>query len=147
MKFDTDTKATFLLHLRRHGNITRAAAAVGVSRSTVVAHKADDPVFAQEWEDAMEGLLDEAEEELRNRAIDGVEEPVFYKGEVVGFITRKSDSNLQCLLRAKRRDVFGDKQDVNLKGAVATGDLDDSQRLRLINELLSRAKERKDLVE
>lgn len=144
MKFDTDAKATFLLHLQRHGNIGRAAEAAGVSRSTVVAHRADDPEFAQQWEDALEARYDDAEEELHNRAVVGVDEPVFYKGSVAGYVNRRSDSNLQFLLKGRRRQVYGDKQDINMKGALATGELNNEQRVRLINEILGKAKARKD---
>ena len=49
---------------------------------------------------------------LHRRALEGVEEPVFYKGERVGVIRKYSDSLLILLLMAKRPDQFRERMDV-----------------------------------
>ena len=46
------------------------------------------------------------EAECRRRGHDGVEEPVYYLGQVVGSIRRYSDACLLALLRAYRPDRF-----------------------------------------
>ena len=74
----------------------------GINRTTANYHKNRDPEFAAMWEDAIEHSLDMIEDSLRTRCIDGVDEPVFYKGTECGKIKRYSDSNGQFLLKGNR---------------------------------------------
>lgn len=146
MKFDDDLKASFIDRLRAHGNVSKAAAECGIASGTAYSHRADDPAFARDWDAALEERLDNAEEELYRRAVEGFDEPAFYKGGKCGNIRRYSDSNLQFLLKSRRRHVFGDKTQVDMRGALATTELDNAERLKLLNEILAAAQERKDLV-
>lgn len=147
MKFGPDEQSTFLAHLRKTGNVTEAADRVGISASTAYHHRQTDPAFGREWQAAIEGCVDDAEAELLRRGMEGVEEPVFYKGDVVGFVTRKSDSNLQFFLKGRRRHVYGDKTQVDLRGALATGEMTNEERAKALAEILRTAQERRDLVE
>ena len=147
MKFGPDERNTFLLLLERDGNVSAAAAFAGVSVSAVYAAKHTDPAFEREWNEAMESCVDNAEAELLRRAMKGVEEPVFYQGAVVGTINRRSDSNLQFFLKGRRRHIYGDKTQVDLRGALATGEMTNEERAKALAEILRAAQERRDLVE
>jgi hypothetical protein len=64
----------------------------------------------------------------------------------VGTVLRKSDSDLQFLLRGRRRHIYGDTKGVNVQGVMATAPMDNTERARMVAELLGKAKERQDLV-
>ena len=74
--------AIFLTHLRTNGLEATAAEAAGVSLRTVKAYMRTDDDFADAVEDAMERAFDRDEAEARRRAVEGVEEPVIYQGNV-----------------------------------------------------------------
>lgn len=85
--------ARFLDALSRHGNVRTAAQQVGVSRSALYLARRRDPHFAQGWRAALVLARDHAETVLAERALDGVEEPVFFRGELVA-VRRRFDSRL-----------------------------------------------------
>jgi hypothetical protein len=61
-----------------------------------------DPVFRAAWDDALQAALDELELELRRRAMQGVEQPVYYGGKECGRIRTYNDALGMFLLRSKR---------------------------------------------
>ena len=77
--------------------------------------------FAAQWREALEEGSDLLDAEARRRAVTGIDEPVFYKGEVVGSITKYSDSLLMFLLRAHRPQMFRDGGKVEQPGATDVG--------------------------
>lgn len=76
-------KVRFLHYLSERGDVRAAAARVGMSRQSAYVLRRRDGVFAQGWSAALVVARGYAEEILANRALDGVEEPVFYHGEEV----------------------------------------------------------------
>ena len=83
--------ARFLKRLRNTGNVRLSCEAADVPRSTVYRWRDKWTTFADEWDEALEDACDLLEEEAWRRAID--------KG---------SDRLLMFLLKAHRRDKFGD---------------------------------------
>jgi hypothetical protein len=114
----------FLALLRQTGNVSAAAERSGVSRSGAYALRASDATFRAQWDDAMESAMDDLEAELRRRAIEGTEKPVFYGGETVGTIRSYSDSLAMFLLRSRRPHVFGER------GTMAEGAASDTGSVR-----------------
>ena len=96
----------FLETLAATGSVGRAAKACGLSRQALYAHRnrADVPAFREAWEVALSCSVAVLADAAFERAIDGVEEPVFWKGEQVGTRQRYNDKLLIALLRA--RDPF-----------------------------------------
>jgi hypothetical protein len=92
----------FLAALEETGSVTEAAKAVGMGRSNVYQYKRNDQEFAAKWEQSLDVAADVLEDEARRRAFEGVEEPVFQKGEKVGTIRRYSDTLLMFLLKGIR---------------------------------------------
>ena len=82
----TGQRALFLEHLAKTANVTASARKAGFDRKTAYAHRAADPEFAAEWEDALEQSIDDLEGEARRRAVDGVAEPVVSMGRVVEIV-------------------------------------------------------------
>lgn len=74
-------KRGFLKALAVTGNITVAAHAVDVDRSTTYRWRECDPDFDRECQDAIEEAADLIEAEAYRRAVHGIEEPVVYQGQ------------------------------------------------------------------
>jgi hypothetical protein len=96
----------FLETLAATGSVGRAAKACGLSRQALYTHRnrADVPAFREAWEVALSCAINRLGDIAFERAIDGVEEPVFWKGEQIGTRRRYNDNLLVALLRA--RDPF-----------------------------------------
>ena len=107
-----EAKAKFLKSLSRYGNITKAAKAARVHRSTPYEWKENDEEFAEAWDVAIEEASDHLEAEAYRRAVTGTLEPVFYQGEKVGTVRRYSDSLLTLLLKSNRPAKFKDRTDI-----------------------------------
>lgn len=82
--------------------------------------EAGEPEWAELWDQSLELFADELEIEMHRRAVHGVDEPVFYKGEVVGEVRKFSDQLAITLAKATRPDKFRDnvKVDANVTGGV-----------------------------
>lgn len=100
------TREKFLKKLRETGNVSLAAALVGVSRRRAYQYKKKDKEFAKRWDEAREIGLDNIEHEAVRRSTKGVTKPVFYKGQICGFIQEYSDKLLEMLLRGRRGRVY-----------------------------------------
>lgn len=112
----------FIKHLRKSGNVTRAAEAAGVSRNQLYLARRDDPDFALAWEEALEGAMDDLEATLLRRALEGTDKPVFFGGKECGTVKSYSDSLGMFLLKGRRRDIFGERsgqKKTQVGGAVA----------------------------
>jgi hypothetical protein len=92
----------FLQDLRETGNVSAAARHVGKSRAALYRARKQDAAFAAEWDDALEEAADWLELEALRRAVDGTEEGRYFQGEMIGTITRYSDSLLMFLLKGRR---------------------------------------------
>ena len=107
-------RAAFLEHLAKHGNISAAARSVGVDRRFWYRVKETDQEFAGAWDDAVEQAVDLMLEEARRRALKGIEEPVFYQGNVCGHIQRYSDVLLMFLVKAHRPEYATERRKVDM---------------------------------
>lgn len=109
-------KARFLKELAKRANVSAAARAAQVERSTPYGWYKDDPVFAEAWDAAVEVAVDELESEAWRRAAVGVQEPVYQQGKQVGYIRKYSDTLMAILLKANRREKYMDKQQLEHSG-------------------------------
>ena len=106
-----DWKAPFVELLRDFGHVSACAEACGVSQSTVYKYRKDDPKFRASWDEALETLYDSLEAELIRRGRDGAIEPVYYKGVIVGQVTKFDTTaalsvlNARCKNRGYGREV------------------------------------------
>lgn len=91
--WDAARKVRFLHYLAEKGDVRAAAASAGMSRQSAYMLRRRDPVFAQGWAAALVLARQHAEEVLATRAIDGVEEAIWFRGELVG-MRRRYDSRL-----------------------------------------------------
>ena len=107
LPFTPDRRVRFLHHLAVTGNVRRACALVGVSAQAAYVHKRRDAAFAHGWAAALLLARDAAEEVLAERALNGVEETIFYRGEAVGSRVR-FDARL-LLAHLARLDAHADQ--------------------------------------
>ncbi|MFC3594485.1 hypothetical protein ACFOON_12650 [Novosphingobium piscinae] len=82
--FTAERQARFLAALAETGAVRQACARVGVSPECVYRLRRRDGLFAAGWDGALVLARRVAEDVLAARALDGVEEPVFFRGEQVG---------------------------------------------------------------
>ena len=86
-------QAAFCKALANRGNVRLACRAVQVSPQTAYRARRASPAFRQCWDAALVIARDHAEQVLADRALNGVEETVFYHGEEVA-TRRRYDSRL-----------------------------------------------------
>lgn len=131
------TKQAFLGHFSKHGNVGRACRQTGISRLELDSLLTTDPAFRQAVDDAEADLADDAEDEMRRRAVEGVEETVYYKGgpvfkldpitgepilgedgEAIAYKRRVySDSLLLKYVEAKKPGVFNRNKEPSAAGS------------------------------
>jgi len=102
----TKKREQFLLTLAETGCVKHAATAAGLDKSALYRFRKRNPDFAQAWEEALEIGAGALEDEAHRRAAEGVEEPVYYKGEVVGTVRRYSDVLLIFLLKGLKPERY-----------------------------------------
>jgi hypothetical protein len=107
----------FLAELAKSPNVTGAARAAGIDRTTAYARAKVDPEFAAAWEDAQEQSTDALVGEAYRRAHQGTEKPVFYEGAECGRIREYSDTLAIFLLKTHRPHVYGDRLRQEITGA------------------------------
>jgi hypothetical protein len=100
--FTPERQVAFLSLLAQHGNVRAACAAVGLSPQAVYLRKRRDGAFAQGWEAALLLAREAVEQVLAERAMNGVTETIWYRGEVVG--QRRRFDNRLLLAHLARLD-------------------------------------------
>lgn len=100
-------RRAFLNALASGRSVTEAACHAGINWSTLYAWRQNSSSFANAWVNASlcaeSALYERLELALIQRAVEGVEEPVFHKGSQVGTRKRYSDT----LLLAGMRQIGG----------------------------------------
>ncbi|MEK9661667.1 MAG: hypothetical protein VW644_08035 [Alphaproteobacteria bacterium] len=96
----------FLDELAETGSVCEAARRARMPRASLYRRRADDPAFARSWDEALEMAYDLLHDEAMRRAIEGVDKPVFYRGEEVATVRQKSDRLLMFLMRAHRPERY-----------------------------------------
>lgn len=81
MKLTPEKLTAFCAALAETAQVTKACAAVGISRYTAYKWRKEDPEFAIRWDEAMKAALLGLEDEVHRRAFDGVNEPLVHQGQ------------------------------------------------------------------
>jgi hypothetical protein len=122
--FDAARREQFLEHLALHGLRAKAAREVGVCLQTVMRHLTDDPLFAEGYQHAFAQYREILEEEIHRRGVVGVQEPIFWQGAIVGWVTRYSDRLLMEHARRhipEYREAIKVEQTTQHGGSIAVG--------------------------
>jgi hypothetical protein len=108
----TPKQRAFLEAFACGGSIRLAAEAAKVSRRNHCRWIKSDPKYAEAFEDARERAIEAMVAEARRRAVEGVQEAVYYEGKVCGHRQRYSDNLLMFLLKAARPEVYAERAQV-----------------------------------
>ncbi len=104
-----ERKTLFLQALSVHGNARAACRKVGLSAESAYKLRRRDPIFARGWAAAVVLGRDNSIATLGERAIEGVEEQIYYRGELVG-TRRRYDSRLLLAHLARLDALATDKR-------------------------------------
>ena len=121
-----ENREKFLAALRDGFSVANAANATGSGRGAMYIWRKEDPLFAQDWDEALEEGTDKLEDEARRRAMAG------------------SDAVLMFLLKARRPAQYKDRavhEHVGAAGGPVQIESATSAReelLRRINEVIAR---------
>lgn len=108
--------------IRTGGKVNEAARMAGYAdASNLRIFRRKDTLFAKAWDDALVAAGDLLEDEAIRRAVDGVREAIYYKGDVVDFRLRFSDQLLMFLLKGIRPEKFRESMQVDATMRVAVG--------------------------
>lgn len=99
-------KPLWLKAFAQSGMVVEACKAAKVARSTVYDARQTDEAFATAWDDIEAATTDAMEREAFRRGVEGVEEPVFHKGEEVAAVRRYSDTLLIFMLKARKPEKY-----------------------------------------
>lgn len=112
-KLTIEKKSEFIRLLTEEGiTVSEAALRLEITTWTLYEHRRNDTEFAAAWDQAWKDGATVLEREAQRRACQGVTEPVFYKGEVVGAVQKYSDLLLIFLLKARQPEKFRDQVDI-----------------------------------
>lgn len=113
----------FIAELRKRANVSDAAKAAAIDRSTAYRWRDAEPEFAAAWNDAIETAIDAMEREAHRRAFTGIKKPIVGrvakdKDGIVAHVTEYSDGLATLLLKAHRPDKYRERQDIHHSGRV-----------------------------
>jgi uncharacterized protein YecT (DUF1311 family) len=135
-------RRTFLRALSETGRVKDACERVGISDTSVYRLRQRSAVFARDFAAALERSLPMIEQVAWERAVDGWEEPVVVRGEVVGTRRRYSESLLRMLLgeaqKARRAEAAAEAKALPRGMRRATPEETDAQLGKQLDALARR---------
>lgn len=108
----------FLAAYAECGNITFASECAEVNPDIHHRTWKHDPVYWDAFEAAHEMACDRLEYEARRRAVEGVREPIYHRGRIIGHVVKHSDALLMFLLKAERKSKFQPVRETGGDGAL-----------------------------
>ncbi|MEF8794423.1 hypothetical protein [Thiohalorhabdus sp.] len=107
-KVTEEEKARFIERLCETGNVTEACRTVGIQPQVMyrIRDREGEEEFREAWDLALDEGSDMLEAEARRRAVEGVDRPIYQRGECVGFERQYSDQLLVRLLEAHKPDKY-----------------------------------------
>jgi hypothetical protein len=110
-------RAKFLEALRSTCNVSKSRELSRIGKSALYDWRKDDADFRREWDEALDVGADVLEDEAKRRAVQGVREPVFQGGKLVGEIQKYSDTLLIFLLKGAKPEKYNDRAQLALTGS------------------------------
>lgn len=106
-------QAEFLKVFAEVGTISMAAETCQMSRTNHYRWMEDDPEYPHAFEEAKKIAVDRLVSEARRRALEGVEEPVYYQGKQVGGVVKYSDGLLMFLIKGEMPEKYRERYEVS----------------------------------
>ncbi len=116
--WNAERMATFIRVLRATASVTDAARAADLSRQSAYALYAepDAQAFREAWDEALRGAVGVLAATAFDRAVNGVEEIVYHKGERIGVRWKYDNRLLTFLLRVRDPLNFASPGELNGRG-------------------------------
>src|SRR5215469_18944091 len=111
----TPNQEKFLGAYAEHARVFKAAEIAGVARTQHYAWLKESRVYAKAFDEVKAQAAQALEDEAVRRAVNGVDKPVFYQGEVCGQVTEYSDTLLAMLLKAHIPDRYKERSETTTK--------------------------------
>lgn len=109
-------KESVLAAFAESGNVSKACRKAKMTRTTFYEWLQKDKKFKKDYDRVLKVAVGLMEDEAKRRALDGVLEPVFYKGEKVGSIRKYSDTLLIVLLKAHAPEKYRERVSTEISG-------------------------------
>jgi len=113
-RFTAKRQQLYLDAIEEHGEPALARQEVGFTYETIRQHRLKNPEFAEAEEEALRIYRAKLAKEVHRRGVEGVQEPIYWNGMVVGWITKYSDRLLELHIKRHNpeyRDKFTVKQE------------------------------------
>lgn len=107
VRWSARREALFLGELEQTANVAASARASGMSESSIRRRRAKDDAFRERWLAALREGFSRLETMLLERALNGIEKPVWHGGKQVGTAREYSDRLALALLSHHRGTVTG----------------------------------------
>lgn len=116
-------RETFIKELAKRANVSDAAKAAAINRSTAYRWRKEEPDFAAAWDEAIETAIDAMEREAHRRAFTGIKKPIVGRvgkdqDGIVTHVTEYSDGLATLLLKAHRPEKYRERTDVQHSGKI-----------------------------
>ena len=108
-KRSAEADTAFFTAIENGHPVRVACRAAGYARRCVYRWRAQDAAFAAAWANALQMAGDLLEEEADRRGRDGVDVPVFHRGEACGVKRKYADGLLLARLKAIRPEKYRDR--------------------------------------
>jgi len=102
----------FLEYLAQGVSIAKSIKLTGCSQSLVYNERTSNPEYAKKWDEARCKGAYALEEEAWRRAVEGVPEDIYHRGQVVGTRINYSDTLLIFLLKGLFPERYSDKRHI-----------------------------------
>lgn len=115
-------KNDFLNALLKTGLRNKAAEMSGVTRQSHYLWLKTDDEYVAAYEKVSTMLINNLEDAAYERAVNGVERTIYYKGEKIGTQKEYSDTLLALLLKANMPDKYKEVSKVEMSGNIGIAD-------------------------
>jgi hypothetical protein len=113
-RFTPKRRQHYLDVLQETGEPALARQEVGFTYETIRQHRLKNPDFEEAEEEALRIYRAKLAQEVHRRGVEGVQEPIYWNGMVVGWVTKYSDRLLELHIKRHNpeyRDKFTVKQE------------------------------------
>ena len=136
-----DQKMLFLEHFILLGRVDLATKKIGQHYNWPYVQQRDDPQFAKDFEEARVIAAGHIEDAAYSRAVQGILQPVYQRGQLVGMRREFSDSLTIFLLKGLKPKVYRDHVSVETTGKDG-GPIETKQQVGLTDELAAQMVEK-----
>jgi hypothetical protein len=123
VKWTPELQENFLDLYRELGSARKCAEILGISTVLISKKRNGDPDFDEECIQCEEDFADMVDENITQRALMGVEEPVVYQGKIMKDenghplkVSRQSDRLAELVVKAQRPDKYRERKEITGAG-------------------------------